>query len=151
MDPGVVSHGPGRCGVCNMALVRRKRGDAVMLPDGVVARMQLSPYRVQLAGIRTAPLGYHPMNREWSALGLLSREGDVAATVEAGGARATGSWIEEGQTVEVSMRRAAWPGATLRAGSGRSCVALTTDVSSRKPSSRWRSRHRCYAVVWSSR
>src|SRR5690348_7068404 len=33
MDPGVVSDWPGRCGVCNMALVRRKRGEAAMLPD----------------------------------------------------------------------------------------------------------------------
>src|SRR5271156_2314474 len=32
MDPGIVSDWPGRCGVCNMALVRRKRGEAVMLP-----------------------------------------------------------------------------------------------------------------------
>ena len=55
MDPGVVSDWPGRCGICNMALVRRKRGEAVALPDGVVARMQLSPYRIQLAGIQTAP------------------------------------------------------------------------------------------------
>ena len=58
--PGVVSNGPGRCGVCNMALVRRKRGEAVMLPDGVVARMQLSPYRIQLAGIQTSPAGLPP-------------------------------------------------------------------------------------------
>src|ERR1700679_4242183 len=56
MDPGIVSDWPSRCGVCNMVLVRRKRGEAVMLPDGVVARMQLSPYRVQLAGIQTSPV-----------------------------------------------------------------------------------------------
>ena len=60
MDPGVVSDWPGKCGICNMALVRRKRGEAVALPDGVVARMQVSPYRVQLAGIRTAPCGFRP-------------------------------------------------------------------------------------------
>src|SRR5262245_28982878 len=29
MDPGVVSDWPGKCGICNMALVRRKRGEAV--------------------------------------------------------------------------------------------------------------------------
>src|SRR5947209_16359530 len=28
MDPGVIADWPGRCGVCNMALVRRKRGEA---------------------------------------------------------------------------------------------------------------------------
>ena len=41
MDPGVVSNWPGKCGICNMDLVRRKRGEAVALPDGVVARMQI--------------------------------------------------------------------------------------------------------------
>ncbi len=55
MDPGIVSDWPGKCGICNMALVRRKRGEAVALPDGVIARMQLSPYRIQLAGIQTSP------------------------------------------------------------------------------------------------
>ena len=58
MDPGVVSDWPGRCGICNMTLVRRKRGEALALPDGVVARMQLSPYRIQLAGIQTAPVEF---------------------------------------------------------------------------------------------
>ncbi len=102
MDPGVVSHGPGRCGVCNMALVRRKRGDAVMLPDGVVARMQLSPYRIQLAGIQIAPLVYLPLNQEWSAAGLVMRESEAAATVmlEVPGRQAP--WIREGATVEVA-------------------------------------------------
>jgi hypothetical protein len=69
MDPGVVSDWSGKCGVCNMALVRRKKGDAVQLPDGVVARMQLSPYRVQLAGVRTAPVGYQPLVREIVTIG----------------------------------------------------------------------------------
>lgn len=56
MDPGVVSDWPGKCGVCNMALVRRARGDMAPLPEGVLARVQLTPYRIQLAGIRTAPV-----------------------------------------------------------------------------------------------
>ena len=56
MDPGIISDWPSKCGVCNMTLVRRKRGEAVSLPDGVVARMQLSPNRIQLAGIQTAPV-----------------------------------------------------------------------------------------------
>ena len=76
MDPGVVSDWPGRCGVCNMALVRRKKGEATLLPDGVVARMQLSPYRVQLAGIRTSAVEFRPLDREWSTSGLLVRQGD---------------------------------------------------------------------------
>ncbi len=72
MDPGVVSNWPGRCGVCNMALVRRKKGEAVALPDGVVARMQISPYRLQLAGIRTAAVSYRPLAREIEIAGVVS-------------------------------------------------------------------------------
>ncbi len=53
MCPGVVSDWPAICPVCSMDLVRRKKGDAMLLPEGVVARMQLSPYRIQLAGIAT--------------------------------------------------------------------------------------------------
>ncbi len=53
MDPGVVSAWPAICPLCNMDLITRKKLDAVLLPEGVLARMQLSPYRVQLAGVRT--------------------------------------------------------------------------------------------------
>jgi len=56
MDPGVVSAWPAICPVCNMDLITRKKSDAVLLPEGVVARMQFSPYRVQLAGIRVAAI-----------------------------------------------------------------------------------------------
>ena len=56
MDPGVISVWPAICSICNMDLIPRKKADAIMLPEGVVARMQLTPYRVQLAGIRTVPV-----------------------------------------------------------------------------------------------
>lgn len=56
MCPGVLSDWPAICPVCHMDLVVRKRGEAVVLPDGVLSRMQLSPYRVQLAGIQTTEL-----------------------------------------------------------------------------------------------
>ncbi|HVW02958.1 MAG TPA: heavy metal-binding domain-containing protein [Planctomycetaceae bacterium] len=64
MDPGVLSAWPSICPICNMDLVRRKKGEATLLPEGVVSRMQFSPYRVQLAGIRTSrvealPLVHH--------------------------------------------------------------------------------------------
>jgi hypothetical protein len=56
MDPGVVSAWPAICPICNMDLIQRKKTDAVLLPEGVLARMQISPYRIQLAGIRTVPV-----------------------------------------------------------------------------------------------
>jgi hypothetical protein len=75
MCPGVVSDWPGKCPVCHMALVRRKKGEMTALPDGVVARMQFSPYRVQLAGIHTWPVEYHPLIREITLAGLLEGPG----------------------------------------------------------------------------
>ena len=53
MDPGVVSDWSAICPVCNMDLISRRKGESLILPSGVVARMQLSPYRVSLAGVRT--------------------------------------------------------------------------------------------------
>jgi len=82
MCPGVVSDWPSKCSVCNMPLVRRKKGEAVHLPDGVVARMQLSPYRVQLAGIRTAAAEYRLLVREVVTQGIVSMEGYIDAEID---------------------------------------------------------------------
>jgi hypothetical protein len=124
MDPGVVSNGPARCGVCNMALVRRKRGESVMLPDGVVARMQLSPYRIQLAGIQTAPLRYLALQREWRAAALVAREPDAASLVVELPGR-TAPWVKEGQVVEVAC--ADLPGLAPLAGRIRSLARGADD------------------------
>jgi hypothetical protein len=56
MDPGVVSSWPAICPICNMDLIPRKTSDGVLLPAGVVGRMQIAPYRIQLAGTRTVPI-----------------------------------------------------------------------------------------------
>jgi hypothetical protein len=56
MDPGVVSAWPAICPICKMDLITRKKTDATILPSGVVARMQLSPYRISLSGVRTLPV-----------------------------------------------------------------------------------------------
>jgi membrane fusion protein, copper/silver efflux system len=90
MDPGVVSDWSGKCGICNMTLVRRKKGEMMQLPDGVVARMQFSPYRVQLAGIQTSLVSYRPLARRIEAVGYVSnvdqssaRDDSVNARVQA--------------------------------------------------------------------
>jgi hypothetical protein len=103
MDPGVVAAWPGRCGVCHMALVARKKGDATMLPDGVIARMQLSPYRVQLAGILTAPADFRPLLRTREAAGVVDRRGD-RPLVRAEVAARRAPWIAAGQEAEVRCR-----------------------------------------------
>jgi hypothetical protein len=71
MCPGVVSDWPSKCPVCNMALVRRQKGEMTPLPDGVVARVQLSPYRLMLAGVRTAPVEFRKLEAETTVAGLL--------------------------------------------------------------------------------
>ena len=71
MCPGVVSDWPSKCPVCHMTLVRRQKGEMTPLPDGVVARVQLSPYRIQLAGIRTVPAEYRRLEHEVIIAGRL--------------------------------------------------------------------------------
>ncbi len=83
MCPGVIADWPSKCPVCNMALVRRKKGGAVQLPNGVVSRMQYSPYRLQLAGVRTSPARYMPLARELAAYGFLKTD-DTTAESDAG-------------------------------------------------------------------
>lgn len=84
MCPGVISVWPTSCSVCNMPLVRRKKSDAQQLPDGVLARMQISPYRVHLAGIQTAPIGYRPLVREIVARGVVQGNDAVGEPPGAG-------------------------------------------------------------------
>lgn len=103
MDPGVISDWPSKCGICNMALVRRKRGEAVALPDGVVARMQVSPYRVQLAGIRTAPLGYRPLERTYETAAIVRRRGtDLIVSLDPPPRSA--SWVVDRQVAQVRCK-----------------------------------------------
>ena len=101
MDPGVLSDWPGKCPICHMALVRRLKGDMGPLPSGVVARVQLSPDRVLLAGIKVEPVRYRPLAREIRSVGPVKVDGNRASIpVEVG--PDDSSWIEPGQTTEVA-------------------------------------------------
>ena len=74
MCPGVLSAWPEKCPVCKMPLVRRAVGSTPLLPEGVTARMQISPYRLQLGGIQTSAVEYLPLIHEVRAAGLVSRD-----------------------------------------------------------------------------
>jgi hypothetical protein len=132
MCPGVVSDWPAKCPVCNMALVRRKKGEAVPLPDGVLARMQFSPYRVQLAGIRTSAVDYRPLAREVVAVGVVVRGPHVSGEVFAKDL----PLLAEGQAAEVACEelpgRAPFPakvrGVALREHEGLRCWLVALDV-----------------------
>ena len=66
MHPSVVRDNPReKCPICFMPLSKRKKGSGVaeVLPAGVVSRVQLSPYRIVLAGIQTWPVDYRTINK----------------------------------------------------------------------------------------
>jgi membrane fusion protein, copper/silver efflux system len=63
-----------KCPVCFMPLSKRKKGETgggEPLPAGTVARVQLSPYRIALAGVRTAAVEYHALAREITTVGTV--------------------------------------------------------------------------------
>lgn len=99
MDPGVVSPWEEKCPICNMALVRRKKGDAPLLPEGVVARMQVSPYRLQLAGVKTSPVEYRPLVHQLVFRGTVQRGGKVQAAAAADDLR----FLQVGQAAEARL------------------------------------------------
>lgn len=78
MHPSVVrdSLDPGgaipKCPICGMPLSQRKKGAPTPLAEGVLSRVQLSPYRVQLAGIETAEIAHRPLVADVRALGVVA-------------------------------------------------------------------------------
>jgi Cu(I)/Ag(I) efflux system membrane fusion protein len=72
MHPQVVrDNDHEKCPICHMPLARRDRApaSAAALPPGVVSRVQLSPYRVRLAGVQTAEVAYRPLTRSVTTVG----------------------------------------------------------------------------------
>ena len=73
MHPTIVRDHPDKCPICGMPLSRRKKssGEAEALPPGVLSRVQLTPYRVMLAGIHTAPVEYRQLTKQIEAAGFV--------------------------------------------------------------------------------
>jgi RND family efflux transporter MFP subunit len=71
MHPNIVRAEPNNCPICGMPLIQRKKGEKVKLPEDVLARVQLSPQRITLAGIQTSMVEARPLVREIHAVGVL--------------------------------------------------------------------------------
>ena len=74
MHPSIVrDNNKEKCPICFMPLSKRKKGEAsdVPLPPGVVSRVQISPYRVVLAGVRTSPVSFVPLAKEITTVGTV--------------------------------------------------------------------------------
>jgi Cu(I)/Ag(I) efflux system membrane fusion protein len=74
------------CPICGMPLSIRAKGEAAPLPPGVTGRVQLTPERIQLAGIKTVAVEYRPMSRQVSTVGYVtfdeSRTSRIVSRVE---------------------------------------------------------------------
>ena len=74
MHPAVIRENPKeKCPICFMPLSKRKIGEKkdVALPPGIVNRVQLSPYKVVLAGIQTWKVNYVPLVKEITTVGYV--------------------------------------------------------------------------------
>jgi Cu(I)/Ag(I) efflux system membrane fusion protein len=90
MHPGIVRDHPDKCPLCAMPLSKRKKGEKgedEALPPGVASRVQLTPYKVAVAGIRTVPVGYRTLTRAIRAVGYVEFDERKLARITA---RATG-------------------------------------------------------------
>lgn len=74
MHPAVIrDNAKEKCPICFMPLSKRKKGSGKSepLPAGIVNRVQLSPYRVVLAGVQTWPVEYQSLTKEINAIGYV--------------------------------------------------------------------------------
>lgn len=74
MHPSIIRDNPkDKCPICFMPLSKRKKGGSAVeaLPAGVVNRVQLTPYRVVLAGASTWPVDYVPLSKALTAVGYV--------------------------------------------------------------------------------
>ncbi len=107
MHPSVVRDAPGNCPICGMPLSKRKKGQKEELPEGVTARVQLAPFRVTQAGIRTAEIAYEPLAETVTTVGFvtfderrlsrISSKTKGLARVEKLFVNFTGTFVEVGQ------------------------------------------------------
>jgi Cu(I)/Ag(I) efflux system membrane fusion protein len=112
MHPFIVrDHRKEKCPICHMDLAKRKKGsgEAEPLPPGTVSRVQLSPYRVVLAGVQTSEVRYQPLAKEVTTFGSVEfNETKLAhvATRQKGRivklfANYTGQHVEKGEKLAV--------------------------------------------------
>jgi Cu(I)/Ag(I) efflux system membrane fusion protein len=73
MHPQIVRDHPDKCPICGMPLSRRKKDAAggEALPPGVIGRVQLTPYRMALAGLQTSEVGYQRLTKAIRTVGYV--------------------------------------------------------------------------------
>ena len=89
--PGLEPNGAvPSCPICGMPLSLRKKGEVPELPEGVLTRVQLSPERVQLAGVKTVPVSYMPLAKEVRTVGYVQYDETRLAEIVTRSGRVSG-------------------------------------------------------------
>jgi membrane fusion protein, copper/silver efflux system len=86
MHPFIVRDKPNeKCPICHMDLAKRRKGSgqAEPLPPGTVSRVQLTPYRVVLAGVQTTEVQYQPLVKEIVTYGSVEFDETKQARISA--------------------------------------------------------------------
>src|SRR5438270_5340630 len=71
MHPHVVSEQSTSCPICGMRLARHERGATATLLEGGLVRVQLTPWRIAQAGIRTVEVGLAQATEELVTVGFV--------------------------------------------------------------------------------
>ena len=86
MHPNIIRSEPGNCPICGMPLVERAKTDHAELPEGVLAREQLTPLKVQMGSIASTPVEYRLLTREIRTVGIVdydeTRRAFIAARIK---------------------------------------------------------------------
>jgi Cu(I)/Ag(I) efflux system membrane fusion protein len=100
-----------KCPICHMDLARRKKGtgESEALPAGTVSRVQLSPYRIVLAGVQTTEVHYLPLVKEITTYGSVefneTKQAQITARqkgrIEKLYVNFTGQAVDEGEKLAV--------------------------------------------------
>jgi multidrug efflux pump subunit AcrA (membrane-fusion protein) len=87
MHPTIVRDHPDNCPICGMPLSKRKKGEekstGEALPPGVISRVQLTPYRIALAGVQTAEINYQLLAKEVRTVGFVEFDERKLARISA--------------------------------------------------------------------
>jgi multidrug efflux pump subunit AcrA (membrane-fusion protein) len=71
MHPNIIRDELGSCPICGMPLSKRAKTAQTALPEGVLARQQLSPFKVQIGRIATSPVEHRLLSRETRTVGII--------------------------------------------------------------------------------
>jgi multidrug efflux pump subunit AcrA (membrane-fusion protein) len=112
MHPFIVRDSPTeKCPICHMDLAKRKKGtgQGEPLPAGTVSRLQITPYRIVLAGVQIAEVQYQPLVRQIVTYGTIefneTMEAQITSRqkgrVEKLYVNFTGQMVEKGEKLAV--------------------------------------------------